>query len=70
MVSRTRFYRFKTIVVKLHIHLLALLLIPGAAAHAACKAGPATLQVLGSGGPFGHGWASAGYLVWVDGVAR
>ena len=28
------------------------------------------LQVLGSGGPFGHGRASSGYLVWVDGVAR
>lgn len=28
------------------------------------------LQVLGSGGPFGVGRASAGYLVWIDGVSQ
>lgn len=28
------------------------------------------LQVLGSGGPAGLGRASAGYLVWIDGVSR
>jgi ribonuclease BN (tRNA processing enzyme) len=27
------------------------------------------LQVLGSGGPFGTGRASTGYLIWIDGVA-
>ena len=28
------------------------------------------LQILGSGGPFGVGRASSGYLIWVDGVSR
>ena len=37
---------------------------------AACNDAPVSLQVLGSGGPFGNGRASAGYLVWVDGSAR
>ena len=36
---------------------------------AACE-GPVALQVLGSGGPFGAGRASAGYIVWIDGVSR
>ena len=31
---------------------------------------PTALQILGSGGPFGVGRASAGYIVWVDGVSR
>ena len=55
-------------------HLFALLaatiLIPVPAAQAACDSDPVALQVLGSGGPFGYGRASAGYLVWIDGVAR
>lgn len=46
------------------------LLIPVPAAQAACDSDPVALQVLGSGGPFGYGRASAGYLVWIDGVAR
>lgn len=37
---------------------------------AACGDVPVSLQVLGSGGPFGNGRASAGYLVWIDGSAR
>ncbi len=28
------------------------------------------VQVLGSGGPFGAGRASAGYLLWIDGASR
>ena len=48
----------------------AALTLQGAPALSACDSGPLALQVLGSGGPFGHGRASAGYLVWVDGVAR
>lgn len=28
------------------------------------------LQILGSGGPFGIGRASAGYILWMDGVSR
>ena len=48
-----------------------LLLVPApAVAQAACDDGPVVLQVLGSGGPFGAGRASAGYLIWIDGVAR
>jgi hypothetical protein len=39
-----------------------------AMAQARCNAGPLTLQVLGSGGPFASGnRASSGYLVWRDG---
>ena len=41
-----------------------------ASAWAACGDSGVSLQVLGSGGPFGAGRASAGYLVWVDGVSR
>jgi ribonuclease BN (tRNA processing enzyme) len=48
----------------------ASILIPMPAAQAACESDPVALQVLGSGGPFGYGRASAGYLVWIDGVAR
>ena len=47
-----------------------LILIPAPAALAACEAAPVVLQVLGSGGPFGNGRASSGYLIWVKGVAR
>ena len=39
-------------------------------AWAACGDAGVWLQVLGSGGPFGAGRASAGYIVWVDGVSR
>ena len=49
----------------------ALLLVPApAVAQVACEDGPVVLQVLGSGGPFGVGRASAGYLIWIDGFAR
>ncbi len=37
---------------------------------AACGDSGVSVQVLGSGGPFGAGRASAGYIVWVDGVSR
>jgi ribonuclease BN (tRNA processing enzyme) len=51
--------------------LAALLLVPAPAlAQAACEDDPVVLQVLGSGGPFGAGRASSGYLIWIDGVAR
>ena len=39
-------------------------------AWAACGDSGVALQVLGSGGPFGQGRASAGYLVWIDGVSQ
>ncbi len=39
-------------------------------AWAACGETGVFLQVLGSGGPFGGGRASAGYVVWIDGVSR
>lgn len=39
-------------------------------AWAGCGATGVSLQILGSGGPVGAGRASAGYLVWVDGVSR
>ncbi|MEO2194901.1 MAG: MBL fold metallo-hydrolase [bacterium] len=48
-----------------------LFLTTGAAsAWAACGDSGVSLQVLGSGGPFGAGRASAGYVVWIDGVSR
>ncbi len=37
---------------------------------AACGNTGVAVQILGSGGPFGQGRASAGYLVWIDGVSR
>ena len=48
-----------------------LLLTAGNRVSAACDESLVSLQVLGSGGPFGGiGHASAGYLVWIDGVGR
>ncbi len=51
---------------------MAALVMTGVApiAWANCGEAPVALQVLGSGGPFGVGRASAGYLVWIDGVSR
>ena len=37
---------------------------------AACGDAGVALQILGSGGPFGTGSASSGYLLWIDGVSR
>jgi ribonuclease BN (tRNA processing enzyme) len=52
--------------------LLSMLLFVSAAAmaKATCTDDPVVLQVLGSGGPFGEGRASAGYLIRIDGVGR
>ena len=36
----------------------------------ACKDQILSVQVLGSGGPYGDGRASAGYIVWIDGISR
>ncbi len=46
-----------------------LLTVPGNI-WAACGDSGVALQILGSGGPFGYGRASAGYIVWIDGVSR
>jgi len=70
MISKSQFPTYKVVVTNLLAFLAALLLAPAALAQSACEAGPVTLQVLGSGGPFGNGRASSGYLLWVDGVAR
>jgi len=35
-----------------------------------CADSDLAVQVLGSGGPFGAGRASSGYLIWIDGSAR
>ncbi len=48
---------------------LLLFHVPGQAQEA-CGDGRVVLQILGSGGPVGVGRASAGYLVWIDGVGR
>jgi len=52
--------------------LVALLLLTTGvgAVWAACGDSGVSVQVLGSGGPFGAGRASAGYIVWIDGVSR
>jgi ribonuclease BN (tRNA processing enzyme) len=54
------------------LSLLGALLLSGApaAAQVACGDSGVVLQVLGSGGPVGVGRASAGYLLWIDGVGR
>ena len=49
---------------------LAVVTAGAAPARAACGDTGVSLQILGSGGPFGAGRASAGYIVWVDGVSR
>src|SRR5579862_1473888 len=47
------------------------LAVPTGAMAQSCAAGPATVQILGSGGPaFNSARASAGYLLWIDGEAR
>ena len=69
--SRLQLLNCRSIANRLLAILGALLLVPApAVAQAACEDGPVVLQVLGSGGPFGVGRASAGYLIWIDGVAR
>ena len=47
-----------------------LLLSLSTTVRADCGDSGVALQVLGSAGPFGAGSASAGYVVWVDGVSR
>jgi len=50
---------------------IAVLALPFGAAAQTCAPGPATVQILGSGGPaINRERASAGYLLWVDGQAR
>ena len=49
---------------------LLLVTAGSAPARAACGDSGVSLQILGSGGPFGGGRASAGYIVWIDGVSR
>ncbi len=51
------------------LFVLLLLTVPGNV-WAACGDSSVALQILGSGGPLGLGSASAGYLVWIDGVSR
>jgi ribonuclease BN (tRNA processing enzyme) len=48
----------------------ALALAAGSPTLARCTDRGIALQILGSGGPFGDGRASTGYLIWVDGVSR
>ena len=47
-----------------------ILLTGSVSARADCGDTGVALQVLGSGGPRGAGRASAGYIVWIDGVSR
>jgi ribonuclease BN (tRNA processing enzyme) len=50
---------------------LIALAVPAPALAQNCAAGPATVQILGSGGPaFNRERASAGYVLWIDGQAR
>ena len=55
------------------LFLIALIVSPVFAQEEAaknCGANDFALQILGSGGPFGNGRASAGYLLWIDGQSR
>ena len=70
MNSRMQFLNRRFIAVRKFAFLVALTLVSAQAVQAACEDGPVALQVLGSGGPFGAGRASAGYLIWIDGVGR
>ena len=50
---------------------MMVLAVPSGALAQSCAAGPATVQILGSGGPaFNRERASAGYVLWIDGQAR
>jgi len=49
---------------------LVIALVPVKEVLAQCADSGVALQILGSGGPFGDGRASSGYIVWVDGVSR
>lgn len=50
---------------------ITVLSVPAGASAQSCAAGPATVQILGSGGPaINRERASAGYLLWVGGQAR
>src|SRR5258707_13364443 len=50
---------------------LAALALPSGASAQSCAAGPATVQILGSGGPaINRERASASYVLWVGGQAR
>ncbi len=68
--SRLQILNCRFIAGKLFALLAVLIFFPAPAAQAAYEDGPVVLQVLGSGGPFGAGRASAGYLIWIDGVGR
>jgi len=47
------------------------LAVPSGASAQSCAAGPATVQILGSGGPaINRERASTGYLLWIDGQAK
>ena len=52
--------------------LISVILLAGISsnAFARCTDSGMELQILGSGGPFGSGSASAGYIVWIDGVSK
>jgi len=69
-LSATHFSIRRQITSKIVACLIVSILMPIPSSQAACDADPVALQVLGSGGPFGYGRASAGYLIWIDGVAR
>src|SRR5215831_15073992 len=61
----TRFLRF------FFICSMLVLPAPSGASAQSCSAGPLTLQILGSGGPFINSErASSSYLLWMDGKAR
>jgi ribonuclease BN (tRNA processing enzyme) len=52
---------------------MAVLALPSAASAQSCAPVPATVQILGSGGPaitYNRERASAAYLLWIDGQAR
>ena len=59
-----------TVLSSVRVLLATVLAILAPSAWASCSDTGIAIQVLGSGGPFGVGRASSGYLVWIDGVSR
>jgi ribonuclease BN (tRNA processing enzyme) len=63
--------RFRPFIIGSMICGMLVLAAPSGATAQSCPAGPATVQILGSGGPFfSRERASASYLLWMGGQAR
>lgn len=62
--------RCSAVRVRLLSTILLALFVVNVQAQSNCSGNGVQLQILGSGGPFGSGRASSGYLLWIDGQSR